>query len=182
MSIRLPDRASTAYSCQLLVKQPQGRDLTYTIRQVALALGGVFLLSMLTYAADIDARQIVKAREDSFHKLGKAAKKLGDDLDRWTPNRADINDDAETILELARELHNWFPEGTGPGAGIKTRALSVIWSSPQEFKEDAETFAFEAEKLVQIAQSSDLPVVRAQGKVLAGACRTCHRGFRARGD
>jgi cytochrome c556 len=136
------------------------------------------LLIAVISAAATESNPIIKARQENFKTLGRTAKALGDQIGRSSPDWVTIAENAKTVEQLATELPDWFPSGTGPQPGVKTGATLAIWTRPQEFKLAAQSFAEHAKRLMQVVQTNDLAAARIQGKALADTCHTCHHGFR----
>ncbi len=149
-------------------------------RRAALALGLVLSLAAAggTAVAAIDAAKVEKDRHDNFHKIGSAFKNINDGLKADKPDTKAIAAQAKIIQDLSGKIPSWFPKGSGPEAGIKTRAKAEIWSDWATFGASAKSLQTEAGKLQTIALKGDLDGVKAQVKATGGACKTCHDKFR----
>lgn len=88
---------------------------------------------------------------------------------------------AGAINGLAKVLVGFFPKGSGPEAGVKTRALPKIWQDWANFKKVPTVLAAESGKLVQVAKSGgDAKAMMAQfGKMAKMGCGGCHKPYRA---
>ena len=88
---------------------------------------------------------------------------------------------AGAINGLAKVLIGFFPKGSGPEAGVKTRALPKIWQDWDNFKKVPVILATESGKLVQVAKGGgDAKAMMAQfGKMAKGGCGGCHKPYRA---
>ncbi|MHB8284959.1 MAG: c-type cytochrome [Caulobacteraceae bacterium] len=144
---------------------------------VALMLAGAAAHAQAPSAADA-----IKARQDKYKQIGKAAKGIGDELKKPAPSVPTIQAYAKQIDALAPQVQTWFPKGSGPEAGVKTSAKAEIWLNPDEFKRDAISFTGSAHKLDTVAAGGDLNAVKAQFGDLGQTCKTCHQSFRARED
>ncbi len=123
--------------------------------------------------------QIVHARRDHFHALGKATKSLREQIGRANPDWALVASDTTQIGHLAAALPTWFPAGSGRGHGIKTKARAKIWAQPQAFAAAARTLSTRAQDLAQAVASHDRRTLELRARALGQACGTCHHRFRA---
>jgi cytochrome c556 len=129
-------------------------------------------------AAGVSGADAAKAREDHMKALGGAAKALGDQLRSGAPDPAVVKVQAAKIAALANEMPTWFPRGSGPESGARTRALPAIWTDAAGFSAVQHGFAAEAVKLNAAAAAGDMAGVGAQMRNVGGACKTCHDKFR----
>lgn len=123
--------------------------------------------------------QIVHARQDHFHALGKATKSLREQIGRANPDWPVIAADTTQIEHLAAALPTWFPAGSGQGHGIKTKARAKIWAQPQAFAAAAKALSSRAQDLAQAVAGRDPRTVRLRARALGQACGSCHHRFRA---
>ncbi len=130
----------------------------------------------------MDPAQTIHMRHDNFKLLGKTTKALKGQLESRAPDRAAVADEARTVARLAAALPSWFPEGTGPNAGIKTRAKMEIWTQPAEFKKASDALTAQANKLSLLAASGDMAATAAQGRRVSETCGDCHHQFKVKGD
>jgi cytochrome c556 len=149
-------------------------------RPVVLALGLALSLAAVggTAVAAIDAAKVEKSRHDNFHKLGAAFKAINDGLKADTPDTKAIAAQAKVMKDLAPHLTSWFPKGSGPESGIKTRSKAEIWTDWATFAASAKSLSAETAKLETIAKGGDIDAIKAQVKATGGACGTCHTKFR----
>ncbi len=86
---------------------------------------------------------------------------------------------AGAINSLAKVLVGFFPKGSGPESGAKTRALPKIWAEWDKFKAVPATLAAESAKLVQTAKGGDMKAIGAQfGAMAKAGCGGCHKPYR----
>ncbi len=148
-------------------------------------IGAALLIGIATSAGAADhpnpaeVAQLVHARQDHFHALGKATKSLREQIGRANPDWALVASDANQIERLAAALPTWFPAGSGRGHGIKTKARAKIWAQPQAFASAAKTLSTRAQDLAQIVASHDPRALRLSARALGQACGSCHHQFRA---
>ena len=133
-------------------------------------------------AHDDHATGIYKVRHDEYHKLGDAFKVIRDQVRASAPDSAAIKDAAKVVSDASVNQFKWFPAGSGPQAGVKTRAKADIWSKPQDFEAAQKLFAEEAKKLNAAAGSGDVAQVRSQFGEVGKSCKNCHDTFRTPED
>lgn len=138
-------------------------------------------LSMLV-AQDNQAEGIYKVRHDGYHKLGDAFKVIRDETGGRSPDVAAIKAAAQVVSDTSEHQYDWFPAGSGPKAGVKTRAKAEIWSKPQDFAAAQKLFADQAKKLQAAAGSGNVDAIKAQFGETGKACKNCHDNFRAPED
>lgn len=122
--------------------------------------------------------QIIHARQNHFHQLGRTANSLRDQIGQSRPNWAVLTADANLIDHLASALPSWFPAGSGKGHGVDTRARAAIWIHPREFAKFARQILRRAQNLKQAIGSRDLGAARLRARKLGQGCDSCHRRFR----
>jgi cytochrome c556 len=144
---------------------------------VALAIGAA-ATPVGALLADASTQDLMKARHDHYHKLGDAFKKVRDEVRGSEPDMAGIKRAAQFINDASQNQAKWFPAGSGPEAG-KTRALTEIWSKPQEFDAAQKAFSDAAPKLLAAANADDVSAVKARFGEVGKACKNCHDSFRS---
>ena len=146
--------------------------LTGPVLALALAAAGAAL------AADMGA--VIKARQDHYKAIGAASKGIYDELNKPAPQASVIEGYARQLDQLAPQIPTWFPAGSGPESGVKTRAKAEIWTQPAAFKTAADGFAAAARHFDLTAADGDLGAIRAEYPDLTKACANCHTQFRAK--
>jgi cytochrome c556 len=149
-------------------------------RPVALVLGLALSFAAVGGAAlaAVDAGKLIATRIDNYKKIGTAFKSINDGLKADTPDTKAIASQATVIKDLSGHIPSWFPKGTGPETGVKTRAKGEIWSDWATFAASAKSLQAESAKLESIARGGDVDAIKAQVKATGGACKTCHDKFR----
>lgn len=149
-------------------------------RPVALVLGLALSFAAVGGAAlaAVDAGKVISTRIDNYKKIGKAFKDINDGLKADAPDAKAIAAQAKVIKDLSGHIPSWFPKGTGPEAGVKTRAKAEIWSDWATFAAAAKGLQTESAKLETIAKGGDIDAIKGQVKATGGACKTCHDKFR----
>lgn len=141
------------------------------------ALGALSLVAVLAIGGA--APDPVASRIAAYHELGSAFKNVNDGLRAKAPSPYILQLSARQIRDASRAQYGWFPAGSGPAPGVKTRAKPEIWANPDDFKAKQDAFAAEANALFAAASASDLAAMRMRAKTLGAACGACHKVYRA---
>lgn len=149
-------------------------------RGFRVSYGAVIALSIGLCGVALAAtpQQTIESRQTNFKAMGSAFKGINDELKKDTPDMALIQANARKMKDLAAQLPNWFPKGSGPETGAKTGALPVIWTDGAGFAKARNGLGTEVDKLAQAAGSGDLTALRAQVRATGAACKSCHQTFR----
>lgn len=144
---------------------------------------GVMLAAGLATAAPIAMAQsagakAAAARTANFKQIGAAFKAIRDETGKGSPDAAVVQANARKLNTLATQLPTWFPRGSGPESGAKTKAKSEIWTDAAGFSAAARAFQGETAKFQQLALAGDMNGAKAQTRALGGACKTCHDKYR----
>lgn len=148
------------------------------LKRLSVAVGALAAISASVAIAASSAESVIKARDDHYHELGDAFKTIRDELRASTPNWDRIKPAAQAVKEASVDQGKWFPAGSGPESGLKTRAKAEIWTDPKGFETAQLEFAREAPKLALLAQAGDAESLGAQFKVVGKTCGGCHDKFR----
>lgn len=151
------------------IKRPLGAVLGLALAFTA--IGGA------AWAA-VDAAKVISARIESYKKIGTAFKTINDGLKADKPDTKVIAAQAKIMKDLSAKIPSWFPKGSGPEAGIKTRAKAEIWSDWATFAAASKGLNAESAKLESLAKAGDIEAIKGQVKATGGACKTCHDKFR----
>jgi len=137
------------------------------------AMSGASALAA-TAAGTISARQV------NYKQIGKAFKAIQDETRKSAPSFALIRANARTIHGLAQRIPRWFPRGSGPETGVRTRALPIIWQQPAQFRQSAANLVRAARALDAAAARGDAGATQAAATGLGEACKACHLTYRTR--
>jgi cytochrome c556 len=121
----------------------------------------------------------IHERQAHYKQMGAAMKGMYDQLHASTPSIDSIRQGSRVIVTFAPQLLRWFPRGTGPEAGVTTRALPVIWSDNANFRRAGATLLVAARALDAAAQRGDMDAIRPAVSQVAHACGNCHDTYRA---
>ena len=125
-----------------------------------------------------EALKIMHERHEGMEQIGKSTKSIKRQLDSSTPDVAEIQKAAATIVELAAKSPNWFPQGTGPDVG-KTGAKPEIWQNYPDFAAKDRDFGRAAQAFDAAAKTGDLTQIKAGFADLGKSCKACHDKYRS---
>ena len=151
-----------------------GSRRRFVRHKAILALAPAFCAVPLL-AADVD---IVKARIAGYREIGAAFKNINDQLRSGSPQPYLLQVSAREIVNGTRTQYRWFPAGSGPKPGVKTRAKAAIWAQGAKFKALQDGFAAKANALAVATKGNDPARIQAAVKDLGGACKACHTVYR----
>lgn len=117
-------------------------------------------------------------RHDHMKTLGGAAKALGEQLRSGAPDAAKVREAADKIGAAGRQIHGWFPAGSGQSAWPKSQALPAIWSDPAGFAQALHAFEKASAQIDAAAQKNDMAGVGAGAKPLFDSCKGCHSKYK----
>ena len=123
--------------------------------------------------------QTIQMRQANYKQMGAAMKGLSDELRSATPAIAAVRRHAQLFATHAPQLLRWFPAGTGPESGIRTRAKAEIWSDPEGFRRAGAGLLLASRDLSAAARGGDVAAIRAAFRALGRACAGCHDPYRA---
>lgn len=144
------------------------------------SVGAAILLAAISGGAlaAASAADVIHARQAGYKQLGGAFKALSDQLKSPNPDKAQVAALSKRVNEIAPKIATWFPAGSGPEAGVKTRAKADIWARGAEFQADAKALTVETAKLAALGAKGDIDGARAQFKAVGAKCGACHKPFR----
>ncbi|HYG29055.1 MAG TPA: cytochrome c [Allosphingosinicella sp.] len=126
-----------------------------------------------------DVEAVRRARHDHYEEMGKAMKGINGALKGGSPDVAALRRHAALIAGYGPQLLTWFPEGSGPAEGSRTRAKAEIWTDGATFRARGQAFEQASAAFNRAAQSGDLAAIRAALPALKESCSNCHERFRA---
>jgi len=99
-----------------------------------------------------------------------------------TYNKEEVLNASNVISAIANSgIEKLFTKETATGKGWhKTRVKSGFFENPDDVKKYASKFTLEARELVNTAHTGDIIQIKKQFKKLLGACKACHKDFRAK--
>src|SRR5579863_3967068 len=120
-------------------------------------IGAVAILMAAAGAASADfgPKEAVDARHNAYRETGAAFKTINDELKSGVLIKVLLVPAARTIAATARDQYSWFPVGSGPESGAKTKAKPEIWSDAANFREAQDRFQKEAGLMVSVVETGD---------------------------
>ena len=129
-------------------------------------------------AAPTDVAALMHDRHERYEEIGKALKGITEELKSSNLSLADVRRHADLIARYAPQVVSWFPPGSGPETGRRTRAKAETWQDFDTFRQRAQAFGAEAANFQRVARTTDVEGMRAARAELATACKNCHDRFR----
>lgn len=120
---------------------------------------------------------LMKQRHENMEEIGDATKAINRALKSDSPDLETIRSSAARVAQLAPQVPDWFPPGSGPDIG-KTEAKAAIWEKPQDFATKAQDFEAAATAFNAAAQAGDLPAIRERFAAMGKSCKACHDPYR----
>jgi cytochrome c556 len=154
----------------------------YELRRITACLLATVSIALSASPIFASPADDVKARISQFRELGASFKTVNDSLRSPEPQTFLIQIAARQIVNSSRALPTWFPAGSGPESGEKTKAKAEIWQQPAKFKDAQNTFAVEAVAFQRTAQSGNIALIQAETRKLGMTCKGCHDNFRVPGN
>ena len=146
----------------------------------SLALATVGLAaSYAAYAATPAVTNAIKARQASYKEIGGAFKSINDEIKSGSPDMNSVRPLARDIATRAALLPKYFPKGSGPESGVKTRAKAEIWKDNATFVKLQGDMITAAKALDAAAASGNVGGLTSARNSLGGTCKSCHDRFRA---
>ena len=124
------------------------------------------------------AADTIRMRQANYKQMAAAMKGINEQLRSGAPAIPAIQAGSRTIVGHAPNVLRWFPRGTGPESGVRTRALPEIWSDHAGFTRAGATLLVAARNLDAAARRGDLAAIRAAVPAVARACSACHDSYR----
>ena len=120
----------------------------------------------------------IQARQGNYKQMAAALKGISDQLRSGNPDLASIRPRAALLADRSVRVLRWFPHGTGPEAGVRTRARPDIWTNAAGFRHAGAAFVVAARALNSAARAGDIARLRAALPAVRRACAACHDDFR----
>ncbi len=143
---------------------------------IALASCGEGSKEKVLSPEELQLADIVKSRQAGFQDIGASFKAISDEMKAGRLDSATVDFSIRNLNTYAQNVHNWFPEGSGPELGVKTEASAKIWEKPEEFAEAVSNF--EAAISTLSAEKADTNKLGANFARAGGTCKSCHDVFR----
>lgn len=151
------------------------------VRKATVVLGvAIAILSggYAAYAASPAATSAIAARKANYKEIGGAFKTINDEIKTGAPDLATIRPLAREIVTRASNQLKYFPKGSGPESGVRTRAKAIIWGDQAAFVKTHNDMLGAARALQTATMSGDLAAMTSARTALGGTCKSCHDKFR----
>jgi len=129
-------------------------------------------------AVAINGADFVQSRRVQFDEMSAAARYSADHW-RDPATYPRIAEAGRVIQKDAMSLYKLFPEGSAPKDGVRTAALNSVWDDRPGFDRLVKQLADTAGQLARITPASPQDEVYKQVAAVVGACKECHRSYRA---
>jgi cytochrome c556 len=139
---------------------------------------GIAMQHVAAIAATAEISEAIKSRKANYKEIGGAFKTLNDEIKTGAPSIDTIQPLAKDLLKRGSMQMNFFPAGSGPESGEKTRAKAAIWSEQKDFNRIHDDFIRSAQTLDQAIDSGNLTAISAAQKSLGATCKSCHERYR----
>lgn len=142
-------------------------------------VGAVAIAAAGTAAyAQFSPKEAVTARVSGYRETGAAFKTINDQLKSDVPLKVMLRASAKRIVQTSHDQYGWFPRGSGPESGEKTKAKAAIWTDAAAFKAAQDNFQQQAGRMSQAVDSGDVGQMKTATRALGEACAACHNKFR----
>lgn len=153
--------------------------LLFSKSRVPVAVAAVALvLGTAAMASTPEIVEAIKSRKANYKEIGGAFKTLNDEIRTGAPSIDTIQPLAKDLLQRGSMQMNFFPTGSGPESGEKTRARAEIWMEPEDFRKSHQDFITAAEQLNRAIDSGDQAAIASAQKALGTSCKSCHEHYR----
>jgi len=149
------------------------------MRHLILCAFGIVGVIAMANAQSGGPAGVIRDRQANYKQIAAAVRTISQQVRADQPSIEQIRQATAIVADRAPRVSGWFPRGTGPEAGVPTRALPVIWRNPDDFHSKAVDFVVAARALNDAAQRGDIAAVRAGFPRLGAACGACHDTYRA---
>lgn len=148
-----------------------------TVSKTALAAVAVVALSAAGSAfAQAKPDVLVKQRQSAMTLIGKYFGPLGGMAQGRVPFDAKVVQRNADFLDALSEMPwDGFDAST---QNEKSRALPAVWKEQAKFKQAADRFQSEVDKLQSVAKGGDEGAIKAQIGAVGKSCAGCHDTFR----
>ena len=122
--------------------------------------------------------ELIELRQEKFEDLGGTFRAINQELRASEPDLAKLQEAAASVPGITEGIADWFPEGTGPEAGVETEALPTIWETPEDYATKIADYVAAADALAEAAAQDDIEVIRAAVQATGATCGACHDVYR----
>lgn len=148
-------------------------------RYRAAACLALLLGSYAAWAASPAVTSAISARKANFKEIGGAFKTINDELKSGAPDMNAVRPAARDLATRSAQQVKFFPRGSGPESGVKTRAKAEIWADNAAFVKLQNDMTGAANALNAAAVSGNATALATARTSLGATCKSCHDRFRA---
>jgi cytochrome c556 len=143
---------------------------------LALASLSVMIWATPASAQFAKAEDAVKYRKATFVVMAAHTGRMGAMAQGKVPFDAKVAvENAEILAQMSKLPWAAFGEGTET---VDSKAKDEVWKESAKFKEKADKFQADAQKLVAAAKTGKEDAFKTAFGVAAGNCKSCHDDFR----
>lgn len=144
---------------------------------VGVIVGAGVLVTMATAHSEKTGNTAVDNRIAKMKQLGANMGAIGKVAKGEAAYTTALNGNAEAIVNLARDMPTWFPEGSGIEAA---RSKPEIWDPAYKdaFQQDIVDLQTASLALEAAVETGDQAQIGAALKAAGGTCGACHKQFR----
>lgn len=126
------------------------------------------------------ARSAIEARQAVFKLIGSQNGPIGgiNRPNAPAPDLAVVARNAARIQMLADMIPEFYTANPTAPAGVRTRALPLIWTSTADFNAKAAALSKAAGAVAAAAQSGNADATKAAARDVVAACSACHDTYR----
>lgn len=129
----------------------------------------------LMLRAEADPENIIKYRQNVMKANGAHMAAIAAIVQGKVPYREQLLDHALAVVEINRDVHKLFPEGSDFG---DTAALDAVWKNKAEFNKQAQLTEKRSEALLKAVKAGNKEAQAKAFKALSDSCKNCHKDFR----
>jgi cytochrome c556 len=144
----------------------------------ALAAASTLAISQGAPNPEAQAKSAIEARQAIFKLIGTQAGAVTSLPRAQTLDLAAAARSAARIQTLADMIPELFTANPTAPAGVKTRALPVIWTGAADFKAKAEALSKAAGAVADAAKKGDAAAAKTAAGDVSKACGACHETYR----
>lgn len=142
-------------------------------------LGATLSFTAVVAAQSVNPAGSIQNRVNRYREVGAAYKTLTDQAKAGAIVKLTARIAARNIAQAAKDQYSWFPKGSGPESGTKTKAKSAIWSEPAKFRRAQDDFQTQAILMQKAVETGNLAEIKKQTASLGRSCKACHTSYRA---
>ena len=153
----------------------------WAVAGLVLAAGAVGAVAATPAAAPSPVAAI-KMRQANYKEMGGDFKAISDEIRTGSPDWTSVRASARDLAARAPGQQRLFVRGSGAEAGVRTRALPLIWADSVGFSRANADLVRATAALDAAAQRGDLTGLVNARAMVGATCKGCHDKYRATDD